>query len=126
MQFNMEITNICDLKRLVIQIDSIANLVQGRVRLEHIGGFWCGRLLRVRLEHISSFPRTVYCFTQHGQYLLIFGKLTEIVQQTAVTVTNILTLGIGFAVRHENRKHGFIITGILIRGVIPRVAGVLQ
>ena len=35
-QLDMKITNICDFKRLVIQINGITDLIRRRVRLEHI------------------------------------------------------------------------------------------
>ena len=125
-QLDMKITNICDFKRLVIQINGITDLIRRRVRLEHIGGFGCGHILRVRLEHILRFRRTSCCFTQHRHNIIVSRILTKEIQQAAVTVTNILTLGECSAVRQQQRKFGFIVTGILVCFFISGIESIFQ
>ena len=122
----MKITNICDFKRLVIQINGITDLIRRRVRLEHIGGFGCGHILRVRLEHILRFRRTSCCFTQHRHNIIISRILIKEIQQAAVTVTNILTLGECSAVRQQQRKLGLIVTGILVCFFISGIESIFQ
>ena len=125
-QLDMKITNICDFKRLVIQINGITNLIRRRVRLEHIVVFGCRRILRVRLEHLLRFRRTSCCFTQHRHNIIIGWILTEEIQQAAVTVTNILTLGERSAVRQQQRKLGLIVTGILVCFFISGIESIFQ
>ena len=125
-QLDMKITNICDFKRLVIQINGITDLIRRCVRLEHIGGFGCGRILRVRLEHILRFRRTSCCFTQHRHNIIVSRILTKEIQQAAITVTNILTLGERSAVRQQQRKLGFIVTGILVCFFISGIESIFQ
>ena len=124
-QLDMKITNICDFKWLVIQINGITDLIRRRVRLEHI--FRCRRFTpRVRLEHILRFRHTSCCFTQHRHNIIISRILTKEIQQAAVTVTNILTLGECSAVRQQQRKFGFIVTGILVCFFISGIESIFQ
>ena len=125
-QLDMKITNICDFKRLIIKINSIANLVQRRVRLEHIGGLRRRLILCVRLEHIVRFRCIANCFTQHRHNVIVSRILTEEIQQTAITIANILTLGKGSAVRQQQRKFGFIVTSILVCFFISGIESIFQ
>ena len=128
----MKITNICDFKRLVIQINGITDLIRRRVRLEHIDGFGCRRILRVRLEHSAVLRLfggllTVHCRTQERDDSIISGKMAEIVNHAAVAVTDVLTLGVRSAVRHQHRKLGFVVACVQrgfrilrLKDLIPR------
>ena len=122
----IEFANLGDFKRPAIQINGIACMVVLRVPMEHIGGFGGGRILRVRLEHILRFRHTSCCFTQHRHNIIISRILTKEIQQAAVTVTNILTLGECSAIRQQKRKLGFIVTGILVCFFISGIESIFQ
>ena len=122
----IEFANLGDFKRPAIQINGIACMVVLCVPMEHIGGFGCGHILRVRLEHILRFRRTSCCFTQHRHNIIVSRILTKEIQQAAVTVTNILTLGECSAVRQQQRKFGFIVTGILVCFFISGIESIFQ
>ena len=122
----IEFANLGDFERLAIQINGITDLIRRRVRLEHIVVFGCRRILRVRLEHILRFRRTSCCFTQHRHNIIVSRILTKEIQQAAITVTNILTLGERSAVRQQQRKLGFIVTGILVCFFISGIESIFQ
>ena len=83
-------------------------------------------VLRVPMEHILRFRHTSCCFTQHRHNIIIGWILTEEIQQAAVTVTNILTLGERSAVRQQQRKLGLIVTGILVCFFISGIESIFQ
>ena len=83
-------------------------------------------VLRVPMEHIFRYRHTSCCFTQHRHNIIIGWILTEEIQQAAVTVTNILTLGERSAVRQQQRKLGLIVTGILVCFFISGIESIFQ
>ena len=106
----IEFANLGDFERLAIQINGIACMV----------------VLRVPMEHIFRYRHTSCCFTQHRHNIIIGWILTEEIQQAAVTVTNILTLGERSAVRQQQRKLGLIVTGILVCFFISGIESIFQ
>ena len=106
----IEFANLGDFERPAIQINGIACMV----------------VLRVPMEHILRFRHTSCCFTQHRHNIIISRILTKEIQQAAVTVTNILTLGECSAVRQQQRKLGLIVTGILVCFFISGIESIFQ
>ena len=106
----IEFANLGDFERPAIQINGIACMV----------------VLRVPMEHILRFRHTSCCFTQHRHNIIISRILTKEIQQAAVTVTNILTLGECSAIRQQQRKLGFIVTGILVCFFISGIESIFQ